>query len=378
MKARIEKLKEVLSAVGVEGEVAVRSPGRVNLIGEHTDYNDGFVLPAAVNRDILMVACESDIVRVHSENMMSEISFELDNIERKKDWGDYIRGVAYFMGKRWKLRGFIGAIHSTIPIGAGLSSSAALEVLAATAFERFSNLTVDPIEIIKICRMAENEFVGVSCGIMDQFASKLGRDESALFLDCRSLKYEYVPIPKELAIAVVYTGVKRELASSKYNERRRECEEAARRLGKNALRDVTPEEFERRKDELNDTLKKRARHVIYENQRVIETRDALRDGDLERVRKLMGESHESLKKDYEVSCFELDAAVEIASRVDGVYGARMTGAGFGGCTVNLVEERHLLEFLHVMEREYVIRTGRKCEIYVCAATNGAEVVKDLS
>jgi galactokinase len=377
---RIEKAENALKKMGdVSGEMKlIRSPGRVNLIGEHTDYNDGFVLPAAIDREILLAAVPGESVRMRSIDMDSEINFPLTGIKKAGDWGDYARGVAFFLRKaNVKPKGFTGALESTIPIGSGLSSSAALEVLVATAFEIFSGLTMEPLDIIKLCRRAENEFVGVNCGIMDQFAVRLGKEKSAVFLDCRTLAHEYIQMPEDVKIVVVDTNVRRSLASSKYNERRAECESAARKLVVKSLRDVSVDEFGNNADKLGEIERKRAKHVVYENSRVLDMKAALRAGDLETCRGLMKASHESLRDDYEVSCFELNIAVGIAEKLNGVYGARMTGAGFGGCTVNLVHEDSIEKFLEVMEREYEIRTGRKCSIYICMAVDGTSEVKKM-
>jgi galactokinase len=352
-----------------------RSPGRVNLIGEHTDYTDGLVMPVAIDREIWMAASPSEEVRILSLNLGKETRFSLDKVEKGNDWSDYIRGVAFFLQKsiRKKLAGMDGAIDSTIPIASGLSSSAALEVLAATVFEKFSGIKISPLRIIKICKRAENEWVGVNCGIMDQYASKLGKKKNAMFLDCLKLKHEYVPIPAEVKIVVVDTGIRRSLASSKYNERREECR-IAEKILKKKLGRVSISDFESKKGNLEPAIRKRAKHVVYENRRVLLLRDALREEDFESCRKIMDESHFSLAKDYEVSCFHLDIAQGIARKIQGCYGSRMTGAGFGGCTVNLVDEERVKDFQEIMEREYEIRTGRKCKIYICTPVDGAGVL----
>lgn len=368
-----------------------RAPGRTNIIGEHTDYNEGFVLPAAVDRDILMLAGprEDRKVILYSLNFPSRVvKFSLDGIRHKDrgegGWGNYAKGVAFFIRKVLpegkKLKGFTGVLHGNVPVGGGLSSSAALEVLIACAFNSFSDAGLGPVDMIKLSQKAENEFVGVSCGIMDQFVSMLGRQGHALFLDCRTLEYQHVPIPEDCELVVCNTGVKRKLWSTAYNERRAECARGVRLLKRflpeiKALRDVSPDDFERYGSMLPNVIKKRCRHVISENERVLQAKKAFLDKNAQGAGRLMDESHESLRADYEVSCAELDAMAAIARKIKGVTGARMTGAGFGGCTVNLVEKKAVARLVAAVKREYPKRTGLKPEVYVCEAAEGAGELK---
>jgi len=346
-----------------------RAPGRVNLIGEHTDYNGGFVLPAAIDREFIAAAAPSadNAVRAYSLNTKTETSFHLGDIKRVEgDWGNYLRGVAkYLQETGLRLKGFSGVLSSTVPVASGLSSSAALEVLTATIFEKLGRLKLDPVECVKLCQKAENEFVGVKCGIMDQFISKLGKKDHALFIDCRSLEYRHVPLSRDAKIVIVNTGVKRALAGSKYNERRAECEQAVSIFSKHRkgalLRDYTLADFQNWQGELPENVRKRARHVISENARVLDAVDALKSGNLESFGHMMYESHDSLKNDYEVSCAEL--------------GARMTGAGFGGCAVVLAQPEGVEKFVPKMEEGYKKAFGQKPEIYVCTAEDGAGEIK---
>ena len=363
-----------------QGLRVFRAPGRVNLIGEHTDYNDGFVLPAAIDREFLMVVRPRDDghVRIYSANMKSETEFGLSSIEKIEGrWGNYVRGVAVRLLERgFALKGFDGVLSSTVPTASGLSSSAALEVLAARVFEALSGFVMDAVEQAKACQRAENEFIGVKCGIMDQFISRLGKKGNALLIDCRSLRYEHVPIPEGVRIIIVDTGVKRQLASSAYNERRAQCEEAVRAMARHkpgaaALRDFTLEEFEQRKCELPEIVAKRARHVISENERVLAAVDALRKNDVKTFGKLMYASHKSLRDDYGVGCRELDTIVEAARKTTGVFGARMTGAGFGGCGVILAKAEAAEDVVKRVGDEYEKMIGKRPEIYVCTAEDGA-------
>ena len=373
---------------GTKPAVVVRAPGRVNLIGEHTDYNDGFVLPVAIDRGILMAAAPRDDGRVvlHALDFGQSVEFSLEAIERdeEKPWSNYQRGVAYFLQERgFKLVGLNACISGDVPIGSGLSSSAAVEVAAAYTWQVLSGFELSRVELALLCQRAENEFVGMSCGIMDQFVSALGHRGHALFLDCRSLDYELIPLPSGAKIVIADTGVRRDLVSSEYNTRRRECEEGVRLLQQylphvRALRDVSIAQFETYQGELPNTVRRRCRHVVSENERVLSSVEALRRGDLAAFGRLMNESHRSLRDDYEVSCSELDDMVEAARKVKGVYGSRMTGAGFGGCTVSLVAEEAVEEFRRRVAAEYEAATGLVPRIYVCSAEDGVEAVKGLA
>jgi len=370
---------------GVPPQTIVRAPGRVNLIGEHTDYNDGYVLPIAIDRDILIGAAPSaePTVCVYSVNFDRISMFSLDDIMRDpvNDWSDYPRGVAYMLQKRRKKIGGANlVIQGDIPLAAGLSSSAALEVASAMAFQALDEFEMSGPEMALLCQAAENEFVGVNCGIMDQFISRLGRKNHALFIDCRTLEHEAVPLPEDgIKVIVADTLKKRGLVDSEYNVRRAQCEEAVSILRTylpsiKALRDVTAPDFRRYGRELPPTVRRRAEHVIMENSRVLESVEALRHGKLALFGRLMNQSHESLCDKYEVSCRELNALAEAAWRIPGVYGSRMTGAGFGGCTVSLVAADAVEEFLERVPAEYRARIGVTPSVYVCTPEGGAEVL----
>jgi galactokinase len=356
----------------------------VNLIGEHTDYNDGFVMPAALNffTWVSLAPLEQRKLHIFSENFNEEFEVDLDdrNLAARKHWSDYPIGVAVVMERAgYRLRGARLRIRGDVPIGSGLSSSAAIEVATACALAANSGLNIDRRELALLCQRAENEFVGARVGIMDQFVSLFGQAQHALLLDCRSLEFKRLPLPDNVRLIICNTMVKHELASSAYNERRAQCEAGVRHLAQfypnvRALRDVTIEQLEQHRSELPEVVYRRCRHVITENARVIEAGEALAQHDLSRFGKLMGESHASLRDDYEVSSEELDLMVELAQKLDGVYGARMTGGGFGGSTVNLVSEANADEFRARVAEGYERVTKIKPEIYVCSSGNGAEEV----
>lgn len=348
------------------------APGRVNLIGEHTDYNGGFVLPAAVDRTVAVALARRDdgVIRAFSLDYEQCDEFPAERVRRfmgtRGGWRDYVRGVVWaLLDEQIPVGGADIAITGDVPQGAGLSSSAAIEVAVAGALTSGIPLR----ELALLCQKAENLFVGVQCGIMDQFASALGEDGSALFIDCRSLECEAVPLPVGVAIAVVDSKVPRKLGDTAYNRRREECAEAAQALGVASLRDAD----EAMLPALPGDLLKRARHVIAENARVLAAVQALRAGDLEAMGRLMAESHASLRNDFAVSTPELDLLVDLATRADGVIGARMTGAGFGGCTVNLVRENAVDQFEGAIVNEYEQQTGLRAEVHICRAVDGLRV-----
>jgi galactokinase len=385
MDRRIQTLLAAFQSRFSGAPTVVRAPGRVNLIGEHTDYNDGFVLPVAINRDVLMaVRPRPDRqVRLHSLNFDSSTEFDLDDIRRDEEatWGNYVRGVAQqLLGHGLALRGMEGVVEGNVPIASGLSSSAAMEVASAVAFQAVSGFELDRVQMALLCQRAEREYLGVQVGIMDQFISALGKQGHALFVDCRSLEYESVPLNAAGHVFMVADSRRsRELAGSEYNVRRAQCEEAVAGLRKGlpgirALRDVSPSEFMRHSAGLDPVPARRARHVIYEDARVLEAIERLRAGDLVRFGELMNESHESLRFDYEVSSRELDVLVGAARSVDGCLGSRLTGAGFGGCTVSLVRAEAAEAFEQHVSREYREQTGHEAAIYVCTAEDGAGTV----
>jgi galactokinase len=369
------------------GARVFRAPGRVNLIGEHTDYNDGFVMPVAIDfTTTVIVSSRADRkVSVFSENFGEAVEFDLDDPKPRAagHWSDYVRGVAVVLEQSGhRLQGANLMIHGEVPLGSGLSSSAAIEVATAYALLANSGHSVELVELAKFCQRAENEFVGMRCGIMDQFISCAGQAGKALMLDCRSLEYKLLPLPSEARLVISNTMVKHALAGSEYNARRMECEAGVHHFAQSrpnvrALRDVDAAELQRAREDLSDRIHRRCRHVISENARVLEAARALESGDLETFGHLMYESHRSLRDDYEVSCRELDLMVELAAPVEGVYGARMTGGGFGGCTVSLVKEENVEEFKRVVTRGYEQATGLVPEIYVCSAGDGAgEIIVD--
>lgn len=363
-----------------------RAPGRVNLIGEHTDYNGGFVLPMAIDRETLVAAAPRADRRVvaHSLNFGESAEFHLDEPgERRRGiWLDYVEGVARALESRGVLLG--GAellILSDVPTGAGLSSSAALEVSAGLALVSVSGREIDRVELALAGQQAEHTYVGTMCGIMDQFVASLGRAGHALLIDCRTLEAEPVPLDtSEAAVCIFDTGVKHELASSAYNDRRAECERGVELLrevlpGVEQLRDVSVEEFRRHEKILPEPVRSRCRHVVTENARTLAAAEALKAGDMKQVGRLMYAGHDSLRRDYEVSCDELDHLVVIAeSHAAVAWGARMTGGGFGGSTVNLVRRDGLEEFQRAVEREYAEVFGSGPAAYVTEACDGAKEI----
>jgi galactokinase len=362
-------------------ERVFRAPGRVNLIGEHTDYNDGFVLPAAINFStwVTLTRRSDKRLEIFSENFNAGVTIELDDphLTPRGHWSDYVVGVAVILQRAGhSLRGAHLKIRGEVPIGSGLSSSAALEVATACALAANSDLQIDRVELAKLCRRAENEFVGARVGIMDQFVSLLGKADRSLLLDCRSLDYRLLPIPTEVQLIVCDTRVKHKLASSEYNQRREQCEAGVKHLAQilpnvKALRDVTLEQLEEYGKDMPQVIYRRCRHVVSENARVLEAGEALVRHDLNTFGQLMYESHRSLRDDYEVSCRELDLMVQLATKVDGVYGARMTGGGFGGCTVNLVAHDHVANFRRVVAEGYAQETRLDPEIFICKPADGA-------
>jgi galactokinase len=365
-----------------------RAPGRVNLIGEHTDYNDGFVMPAAVGfSTYVAIAARSDRQFViHSEEFRGNFEFGLDRLPERRTgaWCDYVLGVASVLMQRGiQLHGANLLVHGEIPIGAGLSSSASVEVSSALALMSLGKNQISPDqtplplpEVAKLCRDAENRFVGARVGIMDQFVSCVGKVGHAILLDCRSLEFQFVPIPAGIRLVVCNTMVKHDLSTGAYNTRREECEDGVRHFAKwnpgvRALRDVSVEMLDQHVHDLPATIAKRCTHVVYENQRTLDAARALTDGDLERVGELMRESHHSLRDLYEVSCTELDIMVEGANGLPGFIGGRMTGGGFGGCTVNLVREEYAEKFAERIAESYHRQTRINAQVYLCTAENGA-------
>lgn len=366
---------------GIHPRLMVRAPGRVNLIGEHTDYNDGFVFPAAIDRATYVAARprEDNVIHVFALDLNDEDEFAVDApIERSAahPWSDYIRGVVKgLLITGHHLDGANLMITSDVPRGSGLSSSAALEVATGYSFQLLNKLNILGEELALLAQGAENTFVGVQCGIMDQFISALGRQDHALLLDCRDLNYRPVPLPATAQIVVCDSHTERRLAGSAYNQRREECAEAVRIFKQwypkiTALRDISVAQFHEHAADLPEPVRSRARHVITENDRAERSAEVLEAGDVAAFGQLMNTSHISLRDDYEVSIPEMDTLVAAAQAVPGCYGSRLTGAGFGGCTVSLVERGAVERFKTAVAAAYHAATGRKTTIYVCRASDG--------
>jgi galactokinase len=357
------------------------APGRVNLLGEHTDYNEGFVMPCAIGFST-RVAISSRPDRklvIHSEEFSEQYEFDLDNlpVQGKGVWSDYVVGVAVMLQQMGqKTPGASLLVRGEVPIGAGLSSSAAIEVASALALMSLNGTQLSLPEVAKLCQRTENVFIGARVGIMDQFISCLGKAGHALLLDCRSLEFKLIPVPEGVRLVICNTMVKHEHASGAYNRRREECDEGVKILtrwypGIRALRDVSVEQLERHVAEMPATIYKRCLHVVAENRRVQEGAQYLTDGEVGRFGDLMRKSHRSLRDLFEVSCRELDVMAEIAESLEGYCGGRMTGGGFGGCTVNLVKTNDAQKFAAQIAERYQAAIGIKPDIYVCSAANGA-------
>lgn len=357
----------------------VRAPGRVNLIGDHTDYNDGFVLPMAIDRAVWIAARPRSDGRVQltSLDVAGDLDIDLSRFGHAPDtWTEYVRAVAWSLGDGgYHLNGWEGIMAGDVPLGAGLSSSAALSLAVTRMFTEMSGIEWDPVRMATLAQRAENVWVGVKCGIMDQLIGTMGREGNAALIDCRSLTVRQVPVPKEVAVAILDTGTRRGLVDSQYNARREQCEAAARACGVPALRDATIELLS--KASVDPVTRRRATHVITENARTVAAADALNRGAVDEVGRLMRESHASLRDDFEVSRRELDIMVDLALESDGCHGARMTGAGFGGCAVALVEAQRALDFVEAVSREYASRSGITPSVYVCSPAAGASA-EDLA
>lgn len=380
MNTLITKVKEVFATqFGYPETQTIQAPGRVNLIGEHTDYNDGFVLPCAINYQTIVAAARRD------DNIVRIISVDYDNQENQFDlskeiefqdncmWSNYIRGVVKFLLARgYQFQGADIVVSGNVPQGAGLSSSAALEVVIGQTFKSLYDLDISQVDIALNGQQAENEFVGCNCGIMDQLISACGEEHHALLLDCRSLETQAVSMPEDTAIVIINSNKKRGLVDSEYNARRLQCEQAASIFGVKALRDVSIEQFETRINELDAVVAKRARHVITENDRTVQAADALRQGDMQLMGALMAQSHISMRDDFEITVPEIDLIVDIVKAEIGESGGvRMTGGGFGGCVVALMPEALVEQVRAAVENKYEAATGIKESIYLCQAKAGA-------
>lgn len=368
-----------------DGVRLFRAPGRVNLIGEHTDYNEGFVLPCAIDRDTVVAARprEGSVISTYSINLQEEGSFDLEHPQeiRKGYWLNYVEGTARLLKrKNFRIGGADFVLESDVPGGAGLSSSASLEMSVATALVRLGNQPIDRKRMALACQEGEHEYTGAMIGIMDQFISAFGEEGKALLIDCRSLETISIPVDLEhFSLLICDTGVKHDLAASSYNDRRNECKEAVKILSKfipgiHSLRDVSEAKLRAFGNELPHVFFRRARHVITENTRTLAAAQALRDGNFNILSELMYASHESLKNDYEVSAPELDLLVDTAHSIPGVFGSRMTGGGFGGCTVSFVERGREKEFSFGMQTAYKEGFGRDLSIYNVMIIRGAEEI----
>ncbi|WP_420642419.1 galactokinase [Candidatus Leptofilum sp.] len=361
----------------------VQAPGRVNLIGEHTDYNDGFVLPMAIDRGIWLALRPRDDhqVAIESLDFGETAVFHLTNLQNTKSgWAEYLKGVAWALQENgYALRGWEGVMAGNVPKGAGLSSSAALELATARAFQQVSGFAWDAAQMAKLSQLAENKWVGVNCGIMDQMISAAGEAGHALLIDCRTLVTESVPLPPApdgsgTAVVILDTTTRRGLVDSAYNERREQCEAAAAYFGVPALRDVSISEFLAEADNLESLTRRRAKHVITENLRTLNAAKAMQNADAPLLGQLMNESHISMRDDFEITNDELNVMAEAAQSHPGCFGARMTGGGFAGCAVALVHEDHIDDFVAAVSNQYRQQTNLKPNIYVCQPSDGASVI----
>jgi galactokinase len=384
----MNKARELLTSFKARfgtGASVYRAPGRVNLIGEHTDYNEGFVLPAAIGFSCWVgIAPRADRkLIVYSENFgeAHETTWDALGARGSGHWSDYPLGVAWALQEAgYRLRGADIYIAGDVPLGAGLSSSAAIEVSTGYALLSAAGHAIDRTKLALLCQRAENEYVGARVGIMDQFVSCHGRAGHALLIDCRSLEYRALRLPAKVSLVICNTMVKHKLQAGEYNVRRAECEEAVRKLSAampmiRSLRDVSLEQLAENRSLLSETLYRRCRHIVSENERVRKVAELFEQGKTEGLRELIAASHQSMRDDYEISCRELDTMVEIAARQRGVYGARMTGGGFGGCTINFVDVEHAAEFQRRVSVEYESAIGLHPDIYICEASQGAELVE---
>jgi galactokinase len=376
---------------GQEPRWIAAAPGRVNIIGEHIDYNDGFVLPMAIDRYCVIAAGGNggDEANVYSAATEEEAQIQLappgatgtaSAVQNPGHWSNYIAGViAGCIARGLRLSGFNAVVESDVPVGGGLSSSAAIEVATATLAEAMTGASLDPIEKALLCQKAEHEYAGVPCGIMDQFASVMCRPDHLMLLDCRSRQIEHIPFSDaHVTVLIVNTNVKHELSGGEYAERRSQCESAARKLGVASLRDATLSQLESSSGKLSGAEYHRARHAIGEIARTVEAAAAMKAGDWPQVGRLMYASHDSLRDDYEVSCPELDLLVELASYIGpqgGVIGSRMTGGGFGGCTVSLVETSKVEEVAEKISQSYRVETGVEASTLTSRPARGAHIVR---
>lgn len=376
LQQRVEKAFE--EQFGSRPELIVRAPGRVNIIGEHTDYNDGFVLPMAIDRAVWIALRGRDDGRVFVRSLEQETptDFSLKNVQHSSEgWSEYVKGMAaMLLESGHALNGWEGVLSSDVPVGSGLSSSAALEMATGCAFAVVSGFPFDGVEIARLGQRTENEWVGANTGIMDQMISANGKEGFALLIDCRDLSMETIPLPNDTAVLIMDTMTRHSHTESGYNERRASCEKAAAFFDASHLRDVSLDQLQSARPDLDDVTFRRARHVISENQRVLEAVQAMRDEDAVRLGTLMNASHASLRDDFEVTNEALDIMAQLAQAQPGCFGARMTGGGFGGCAVALVQTEKAQDIATAVSQEYEEKTGLAPKIYVTSATNGTAVI----
>ncbi|MEW6507773.1 MAG: galactokinase [Bacteroidota bacterium] len=384
----IEKVYLKFGELFDESPLIVRSPGRINLIGEHTDYNMGFVLPAAIDKAIYFAISprDDDICYIHAIDLNDSIQNQVSNIEhQEKNWANYLLGVVDQIQKLGRqIKGFNCVFGGDIPIGAGLSSSAAIESGLAFSLNHIFNLSIEKLELVKLAQRAENEFVGVKCGIMDQFTNIFGAANRVLRIDCRSLEYEYHPFDRDdLGIVLCNTMVSHSLASSEYNKRRAECEEGVKLLQNinpqiKSLRDADIDLIENRKKDLSATVYKRCKYVVEENERLIKACEDLDRNDFNSFGSRMYGTHAGLKDLYEVSCKELDFLVDTAAMQPGVFGSRMMGGGFGGCTINLIQKDFIADFQRIIIDSYYNKFYKVPQLYICRIEAGTNLLSSPS
>lgn len=384
----IEAIEKKFKEIFNEEPLMVNSPGRVNLIGEHTDYNNGFVLPAAIDKSIYFAITprSDETCKLFSYDMYDSYEFSISGFEfSAKGWPNYLMGVVDQLKKEGhKLKGFNCVFGGNIPIGAGLSSSAALEAGLAFALNHIFNLGIDKLSLVKLAQKAENEFVGVKCGIMDQYINIFGKSGNVLRIDCRSLEYQYFPFDyKNISIVLFDTCVSHSLASSEYNQRRKECNAGVEIIKKDfpqvlSLRDVNVEMIKEYESKMDSVIYRRCKYVVEENERLNKACSALEVHDLKSFGSLMYQTHEGLSKDYEVSCTELDYLVELTKENPKVYGSRMMGGGFGGCTINLIENDAIDEIKSFIKEKYKSMFSIDPKIYVTKISNGTQIIRESS
>jgi len=383
--ANVQSIEKKFRELFSENPLILRSPGRVNIIGEHTDYNMGFVLPGAIDKAIYFAISprNDNKCKLYAYDINESHEFSIDKIEKsEKNWPNYLMGIVDQLNKNgYKINGFNCVFGGDIPIGAGLSSSAAIEAGLAYALNYIFDLKIDKLDLVKLSQKSENEFVGVKCGIMDQYINIFGEENKVLKIDCRSLEYEYIPFEfKNISIVLFNTGVSHSLASSEYNQRRKECKEGVQIIQKDfpdvqSLRDVSLEMIYDYKNKMPEKIFNRCKYVVEENNRLLKACNALKKKDLPTVGNLMYQTHEGLSKDYEVSCEELDFLVELTKNDDRIFGARMMGGGFGGCTINLIERNDVNDICNLFAEKYKRKFGIELKYYITSINKGTSFIK---